>query len=229
MNFLQLAPNEKVSSVYSVSDLDGAKYLVMVTKKGTIKKVEMDQFKSVRSSGLIAIKLKPEDKLEWVKPSTGSDDIVLVTSNGQAIRFSEKDVRPMGRVSSGVRGVKLKGNDEIVGMAVIDTKEVDKGKFDLMVVMRNGYGKRTNLNNYKRQGRGGSGIKTAKITAKTGKIVSARVIGQKDERDVLVISEKGQVIRFTVKTIPVLGRQTQGVRIMRFKVQDDSVTSLTFV
>lgn len=229
VNFLQLAPNEKVSSLFAVQDVEDAKYMVMVTNKGTIKKVELSQFSSVRSNGLIAIKLKPEDNLEWVKPSTGKDDIVLVTAEGQSIRFNEEDIRPMGRTAAGVRGIKLKGKDEIVGMGIVDQKDVEKQMFDLMVVMENGYGKRTNLKHYGQQGRGGSGIKTANVTDKTGPIVNARVVNAKDDRDVMIISSKGQVIRFALKTVPVLSRQTQGVRIMRFKAAGDVVSSLTLI
>lgn len=229
VNFLQLAPNEKVSSLYSVEEVEDAKYMVMVTKNGTIKKVELSQFQTVRSNGLIAIKLKPEDNLEWVKPSTGKDDIVLVTAQGQSIRFSEEDIRPMGRTAAGVRGVKMKGKDEVVGMGIVNEKDVEKQMFDLMVVMQNGYGKRTNLKHYGKQGRGGSGIKTANVTEKTGPIVSARVVNAKDDRDVMIISSKGQVIRFALKTVPVLSRQTQGVRIMRFKAAGDEVSSLTLI
>ena len=230
VNFLQLAPNEKVSSVMAVAELADAKYLVMVTKKGVIKKTELSEFKDVRRSGLIAIKIKPEDNLEWIKPSGGTDDIMLVTAKGQSIRFSEKDVRAMGRTASGVTGMRLKGNDDfIVGMDVVDGKAVDKGAFDLMVVTEHGFGKRTNLSEYKVQGRAGSGIKTAEVTAKTGPIVQALLINSKDERDVIVISEKGQTIRFSSKTIPSLSRATQGVRIMRFKAEKDSVSSVTLI
>ncbi|WKZ28599.1 MAG: DNA gyrase subunit A [Patescibacteria group bacterium] len=229
VNFLQLAPNEKVSSSMAASELVDAKYLVMVTKNGVIKKTEISEFKDVRRSGLIAIKIRPEDNLEWVKPSGGNDDIILVTAQGQSIRFNEKDVRAMGRSAAGVTGMRMKGKDAIVGMDVVDGKSVDKGAFDLMVVMEHGFGKRTNLSEYKVQGRAGSGIKTAEVTAKTGPIVQALLINSKDDRDVIVISEKGQVIRFPLATVPQLGRQTQGVRVMRFKAEKDSVSSVTLV
>ena len=229
VNFLQLAPNEKVSSVLSVSDLGETKFLVMVTKKGVIKKVEVAEFADVRQSGLIAIKLRPDDNLEWVKPSTGSDDIIIATSNGQSVRFAEKTVRAMGRSATGVRGINLKGADTVVGMDVVDTKDVNKGVFDLMVVMENGFGKRTNLKNYKVQGRGGSGIKTAECSAKTGKLLAAMVVNAKDDRDIIAISAKGQVIRFSITTIPQLNRQTQGVRIMRFKEEKDTLASVTLI
>ncbi len=229
VNFLQLAPNEKVSSAMTASELADAKFFVMVTKNGVIKKTEISEFKEVRRSGLIAIKIRPEDNLEWVKPSGGNDDIILVTAQGQSIRFNEKDVRAMGRSAAGVTGMRMKGKDEIVGMDVVDGKSVDKGAFDLMVVMEHGYGKRTNVSEYKVQGRAGSGIKTAEVTAKTGPIVQAMLINAKDARDVIVISEQGQVIRFSSATVPQLGRQTQGVRVMRFKAEKDSVSSVTLV
>ncbi|MFA5854158.1 MAG: DNA gyrase subunit A [Patescibacteria group bacterium] len=229
VNFLQLAPNEKVSSSMTASELADAKFLVMVTRNGVIKKTEISEFKDVRRSGLIAIKIRPEDNLEWVKPSSGNDDIIVITAHGQSIRFNEKDVRAMGRSAAGVTGMRMKGKDAIVGMDVVDGKSVDKGAFDLMVVMEHGYGKRTNLSEYKVQGRAGSGIKTAEVTAKTGSIVQAMLINSKDDRDVIVISEKGQVIRFSLATVPQLGRQTQGVRVMRFKAEKDSVSSVTLV
>lgn len=228
-NFLQLGPSEKVYSIFPVNEIEDAEYLVMVTAKGTIKKTEISQFSAVRRSGLIAINIKPEDSLKWVKPSGGDDDIALVTAQGQSIRFNEKDIRPMGRTASGVRGIKLKGKDEVVGMGILNEEDIEKKMFDLMVVMENGYGKRTNLINYSQQGRGGSGVKTANITEKTGPIVTARIMNTKDDRDLLVISSKGQTIRFNVKTVPQLGRQTQGVRIMRFKQAGDKVSSLTFI
>jgi len=231
VNFLQLAPEEKISSILSMKELGEGdfKYLVMVTRAGCIKKVALSDFENVRRSGLIAIKLKDGDRLEWVKPSTGNDEIILVTSLGQAIRFKEKNVRPMGRAATGVRGIRLKGKDEVVGMDVIDPTLITKNLLDLIVVMENGFGKRTNLKNYKVQGRGGSGVKTAKVTPKTGKIISAQVASSKDERDLIIISKFGQVIRLPFKSVSTLGRATQGVRLMRFKETDDRASSVTFV
>jgi DNA gyrase subunit A len=231
VNFLQLAPEEKISSILSMKELGEGdfKYLVMVTRAGCIKKVALSDFENVRRSGLIAIKLKDGDRLEWVKPSTGNDEIILVTSLGQAIRFKEKNVRPMGRAATGVRGIRLKGKDEVVGMDVIDPTLITKNLLDLIVVMENGFGKRTNLKNYKVQGRGGSGVKTAKVTPKTGKIISAQVASSKDERDLIIISKFGQVIRLPFKSVSILGRATQGVRLMRFKETDDRASSVTFV
>ncbi|MBD3311385.1 MAG: DNA gyrase subunit A [Candidatus Magasanikbacteria bacterium] len=223
VNFLQLAPNERVSYIRSVDDMSKYKYLVMVTKKGTIKRTKVEDFQNVRRSGLIAIKLKTDDMLEWVRPSTGKDDVIIVTSLGQAIRFKEKGVRAMGRTAGGVRGIRIKSNDEVVGMDVIPPKLVAKKVLELLVVSENGLGKRTKINEYKVQGRGGSGIKTMNITDKTGPIISAKVINKTEDQDVLLISKKGQVVRTPVKNISTLGRATQGVRIMRFKAGGDKV------
>ena len=229
VNFLELAPGEKVSSVLSLKELGEYKYLVMVTGKGLIKKVEIGDFDVVRRSGLIAIKLKQEDNLEWIKPSSGKDEIVIITAQGQSIRFKETDVRAMGRVASGVRGARLKGKDRIIGMDVLDSKLVEKGMMELFVLMENGYGKRTDVKSYKIQRRGGSGVKTAKVTPKTGPVVGAFIANAKDERDLIVISKNGQVLRTPFHTISIQGRATQGVRVMRFKTEGDRVANVTFV
>jgi DNA gyrase subunit A len=229
VNFLELGPGEKVTTVLC-GDLkkDKTKYIMMVTSRGTIKKTSIDDFENVRRSGLIAIKLNDGDSLEWVKTTTGKDDVMLVSANGQSIRFNEDDVRPMGRVAAGVRGMKLKGEDWIVGMEVVTQDEVKAGN-QLLIIMENGYGKRTDVNEYGLQGRGGSGIKTAQITAKTGKLVSGRVVEKKDVRDLLVVSVAGQVIRTPVTNVSELGRATQGVKVMRFKTADDRVATATLV
>ncbi|MBU1130717.1 DNA gyrase subunit A [Patescibacteria group bacterium] len=230
VNFLQLAPEEKVSAILSTEDLSTFKYLVMVTKQGLIKKVEIEKLTNVRRSGLIAIKLKEGDVLEWVKPSTGKDNVILITAEGQAIRFREKDVRSMGRGAAGVRGIKFKKKeDEVVGMDILDQGQAGPNE-QLLVVMTNGFGKRTALKEYKVQGRGGTGIKTATITPKTGKIESSFIVNAKlTEEDLVIISDKGQVIRLPLKTVSVIGRATQGVRLMRFKEAGDRVASVTFV
>jgi len=229
VNFLQLAPEEKVSEVLSLTDWQGYKYLLMVTKHGVIKKVDINCFANVRRSGLIAINLKSGDSLLWVKPCTGEDDVMLVTAKGQSIRFKEKNVRPMGRTAAGVRGIKIKNGDEVTGMDIINEGRPGADE-QLLVIMSNGYGKRTRLREYKVQGRGGSGIKTAKVTAKTGTVSTAFVVNAKREQeDLIVMSEKGQVIRLPLKSVSVLGRATQGVRIMRFKADKDQVASVTFV
>lgn len=229
VNFLQLAPNEDVSSVLSMDDVSKYKFLVMVTQNGVIKKTKLEDFSNVRRSGLIALKLKTDDKLEWVRPSTGKDDIMLVTSQGQAIRFKESGVRAMGRTAAGVKGMKLKSDDTIVGMAVVAPALISKKVLELLVVSENGLGKRTMLREYKVQGRGGSGIKTMNITDKTGKIVSARVINNTLEKDLMMISNKGQVVRIKLSSVSTLGRATQGVRIMRFKAAGDAVATIALL
>ncbi len=229
VNFLQLAPNEKVSSILSMDDVSKYKFLVMVTNKGTIKKTKLEDFGNVRRSGLIALKLKQDDMLEWVRPSTGKDEIMLTTALGQAIRFKEAGIRAMGRTAAGVRGMKLKSNDEIVGMGIVDPALAKKKVLELLVVSENGLGKRTKIAEYKVQGRGGSGIKTMSVTDKTGKIISARVINNSEEMDIMLISVKGQVVRTGLKSVSTLGRATQGVRIMRFKQEGDKVASITLL
>ncbi len=233
VNFLELGPSEKVSSILSLSEVS-SKHLVMQTRNGVIKKVEMSAFANVRRSGLIAMKLKEGDELKWVKPSAGKDEIVLVTRMGQAIRFAETDVRAMGRVASGVRGIRLHKGDLVVGMDVVTADKTSLAKQQLLVVMENGFGKRTALAQYKVQRRGGSGIKTAKVTAKTGQIIMAMVaspegLPETAKGDMLIVSAKGQVIRITLKSVSVLGRATQGVRIMRFKETGDKVASVALV
>ncbi|MFZ2979123.1 MAG: DNA gyrase subunit A, partial [Candidatus Magasanikiibacteriota bacterium] len=229
VNFLQLAPNEKVSAILSMEDMNKFKFLVMVTTKGTIKKTALEDFANVRRSGLIALKLRSEDMLEWVQPSTGKDDVMIVTAGGQAIRFKESGIRAMGRTASGVRGMRLKSKDEIVGMDVVSPELVKQGVLEMLVISENGLGKRTKLNEYKVQGRGGSGIKTMSITDKTGKIISMVVINNAEEKDLMLISVNGQVIRTPLKSVSTLGRATQGVRIMRFKEEGDKVASMTLL
>ncbi len=229
VNFLQLAPGEDVTTVLSLDGMDDIKYLVMVTRNGTIKKTQLKDFENVRQSGLIAIKLKQGDRLEWVKPSTGKDHVILVTKKGMAIRFVEDNIRSMGRVASGVRGIKLKAEDQVVGMAVLDPKTAKKGDLQALVIMSRGYGKRTDVTEYKEQSRGGLGVKTARITDKTGDIIGMRVVNKKDLGDMLIMSENGQVVRTKLSTVSKLGRATQGVRIMRFKDPADSVASIALI
>ncbi len=229
VNFLQLAPGETVTVTLPMDDIEGEKYLVMVTKRGTIKKCSLEEFANVRRSGLIAIGLDEGDDLIWVKPSSGGDDISLVTRQGQSIRFSEADVRAMGRTAAGVRGIRLHDKDEVIGMDVINPTLADKGKLALFVVTANGMGKRTDVAEYKTQGRGGSGIRTARVTDKTGGVVGAYISSADDERDIVLISKKGIVVRTPFKKTPLLGRDTQGVRIMRFKEEGDTLSTVTFV
>jgi DNA gyrase subunit A len=235
MNFLELSTEEKVLSLVPIAKpAPGAKaeeqkekFLVMVTKLGRIKKTALDEFENVRKSGIIAIKLEKGDALKKVVKTTGEDDIILTTKNGIAIRFKEKDIRPMGRGAAGVKGINLKKGDEVVGIDVIeknppiDEKTKKVAKQYLLIVMENGYGKRTDISQYKVQGRGGSGIKTAKITSKTGAIMLASIVEDMgEEQDLIVISQQGQVIRTGIKSVSLLGRATQGVRIMRLEDGD---------
>lgn len=229
VNFLQLSPEEKVSEVIATDDLKPFKHLMMVTQQGTIKKTDLGQFENIRRSGLIALTLHPGDQLIWVKPTSGSDHIILVSDNGQSIRFSEEEVRAMGRTAAGVRGLKLKKGGMVSGMDIIPDGKATADE-QLLVIMSNGYGKRTALKEYRIQGRGGSGVKTAHITPKTGALISAFIVNKKREQeDVVVMSVQGQVIRLPLKQISVVGRDTQGVRIMKFKEEGDQIASVTFV
>jgi DNA gyrase subunit A len=195
-----------------------------------VKKVKLDSFSNVRRSGLIAIKIKGDDKLIWAKPTSGKDDIQLITADGQSIRFAEKDVRDMGRNATGVRGMRMKGKDKVIGMGVIHNDKEKLKKYQVLTIMQNGFGKRSPLNLYKVQGRGGSGIRTAHVADKTGNIVYAFVVNAEFmmEKDLIIISEKGQVIRLPFKSVNELGRDTQGVRLMRFKESDDKVACVTW-
>ncbi len=229
VNFLQLAPNEKVTATLPMEDMKDFKYFVMSTQLGTMKKTEIKEFANVRRSGLIALKINTGDSLSWVRPSTGKDDITIVTEQGQSIRFNEKDLRGMGRNAAGVRGIKLHKDDAVVGMDVVSTVLIEKGVLELFTIAENGLGKRTKIKEYKVQGRGGSGIKTMDVTAKTGKVVAAMVVNATQEGDVMMVSVKGQIIRLPFGSVPTIGRATQGVRVMRFKEDGDKVVSVTLI
>ena len=229
LNFLEMSTEDKVLSLFALGkeDVDaGVKYLVMVTKQGIIKKTPLQDFKNVRRAGLIAISLKKGDALLAVRKTTGSDEIIIVTKNGQAIRFLEKDVRPMGRSASGIHGIRLKKGDEVVGMDVITKSQNSREPF-VLVVTENGYGKRTAVKEYRLQSRGGSGIKTANVTAKTGALVYSCVLAG-DEEDLIVISRKGTVIRTQIDSIAKISRSTQGVRLMKLD-EGDKVASAACV
>jgi len=229
VNFLQISPNEAITAVVPIPKGQKRMYLFMATDHGIIKKVEMEDLGQVRRSGMVAIKLKGNDRLGWVMGTSGDDQIIMTTSGGNAIRFKEKDVRPMGRGAAGVIGIRLggvrspnkKGPDplfpKVVGADVVPSG-VEKG-LRLLAVMENGYGKRTDLKFYKTQKRGGRGIMTAKITSKTGKLVSAHITSE-ENKELIAVSRKGVVIRTSVESISVLGRATQGVRIMKVEAGD---------
>lgn len=220
VNLLQLQPEEKITSIIKLDrNIAEDSYLFMATCKGTIKKTPLKDYANIRTNGLIAIKLDEGDELRWIKPTSGDSDVIVSTSAGQAVRFNEKDARPMGRAARGVRGVRLRPNDQVVGMDVIDDD-----KANLLVISSNGYGKMTKVANFPSHKRGGVGIKAAVVTAKTGPIISVRTIDE-GANEILLISKNGQAIRVGLKDVPSLGRTTQGVRIMRLSV-GDSVSSV---
>ena len=231
LNFLELSPQEKVLSLIPLDKKEETiqtKYLIMVTKNGIIKKTSLEEFENVRRSGLIAISLKKGDLVKKVGKTSGQDEIILVTKKGQSIRFKEKEIRPMGRSASGVKGIGLKTGDEVIGMDVIKLKiKNEKLKINeyLLAVMENGYGKRTDLKEYRLQKRGGTGIKTAKITPKTGNLVASKLLTGEEE-DLIVISQRGQILRTKIKTISILSRATQGVRIIRLEESDKVASAI---
>ena len=234
LNFLEISPQEKALSLFPLGkeDIDkNIKHLLMVTKNGIIKKTALSEFENVRKSGLIAITLKKNDLLKNVQKSTGQDEVILVTKKGQAVRFKEKEIRDMGRQAAGIRGIRLKKDDEVIGMNIIqDQRLKDKNqKSYLLIITENGYGKRSDLKEYRLQGRGGTGIKTVKATPKIGNLVASKILnGEDNEEDLIVISQKGQVIRTKVSQIAKLSRSTQGVRIMKLE-EGDHVASVACV
>lgn len=222
VNLLQLQPQEKITSIVKTDkDSEGEGYLFMTTINGTIKKTAIQEYSNVRANGLIAIKLDDGDELRWVRNSTGKDDVVISTMFGQAIRFSETETRPMGRSAHGVRGIRLRPGDKVVGMDLVDESQ------NLLVMSENGYGKQTKTANFPIHKRGGVGIKAAIVDSKTGNIAEVREIAP-ETAEIIAISSNGQTIRLAVKDIPVLGRATKGVRIMRLN-DGDSVASVGLV
>lgn len=221
VNLLQLQPEERVTALISLPAKLTTGYLFMATRNGTVKKTALSDYANVRSSGLITIKLDAGDELGWVKYTTGQDEIVISTALAQAIRFKESDARPMGRATRGVRGIRLRPNDIVVGV------DVARADAELLVVMENGYGKRTKIAQFATHARGGVGIKAGVVSDKTGKAIDVRAI-QNESDDVVIVSAQGQVIRLAVKDISLIGRATQGVRIMRMK-EGDKVASVALV
>ncbi len=209
VNLLSLDPGEKVSAVIPIQNFAEGKYLLMATKHGLIKKTALSEYNSSRKTGLQGITLKEDDELIAVRLTDGQDNVVLVSKNGMCITFDEKDVRPIGRVSQGVIGIRLEDDDEVIGMESV----IAGGKATLLAITENGFGKRTELDEYRVQIRGGKGVITYKITQKTGKLVGVRIAN--DDDDVMLITDTGTIIRLKVKDISVLGRSTQGVTLMR--------------
>ncbi|MFA6185283.1 MAG: DNA gyrase subunit A [Candidatus Shapirobacteria bacterium] len=231
VNLINTIQGETVQTILPISKNTKAKFILLATKNGVVKKTSIDKFKNIRQTGLAAIKLDLNDQLTWAKLTEGDNQIFLVTKNGKCIRFDERDCRPMGRQTRGVRGILLKEGDTLVGMAVvpsvIDKKE--KGIFKhLLVVTENGVGKRTDVYLYPSQKRGGIGIKVANLSVKSGKIAAAQVVSEVDELVVLV-SKKAITIKLPLKNIPTLSRNTKGVILMRFKSTDDKLNAMTII
>src|SRR6266511_2679857 len=218
VNLLPFRQTEKVRAVIQTREFEEAQYLLFGTKNGVVKKTELKAYNTpLRADGIIAIKMREGDELVGVRHSTGDDDVLLVSKQGQAIRFHEKDVRPMGRDASGVQGMRLRGDDEVIAV------EIAKDDADLLVVTENGYGKRTRVADYPRKGRGGMGVKTVQLTEAKGALAGARVV--RDGYQVMLISNGGTVIRMPADDIRRMGRSTQGVIVMRLR-EGEQVSTL---
>ena len=227
-NFLEIASQEKILAIIPINRddfLNKNGFLIMVTQKGVIKRTPLSNFSNLKKNGLIAIRLKRGDLVCDVKKTSGQDDVILVTKHGQGIHFSEKDLRPMGRQAAGVKGIRLKKDDLVIGMEIV--KKGDTSKQYLLVLSENGYGKRTDLKEYKKQFRGGSGVKAANVTSKTGYLKAIKILGANEE-ELIVISEKAKIIRVKIASISKLGRDTQGVKIMRLS-PGDKVASIACI
>jgi len=219
VNRVQLQPEETVSAVINVSKQSTTEgTLFMCTIRGVVKKTPFAQYQNVRSSGLISINLDQGDELKWIRMTTGDNEVLISTSQGQAIRFHERDVRSMGRVSRGVRGIRLRANDRVIGMDIVETNA------SIFVISKYGYGKRTKVSQFTPHARGGVGIRSAVVNSKTGDLIGVKTLSDTDDQEVIIISAQGQTIRLGLKDIPALGRATQGVRIMRLNDHDEVVS-----
>jgi DNA gyrase subunit A len=223
VNLLNIESGEKVQSFVAYGKGSEAKYVFLTTQKGTVKKSALSEFANIRRSGILAIKLEKDDELVWSKLSSGNDDILLVTRNGKSIRFPEKSVRGMGRNTMGVRGILIKKDekdDHVIQMDVIGKDD----KSEVLTIMEKGLGKRTPVDQFHIQGRGGQGVKVAEVTDKTGKVVTSQIIPLGAE-EVIMTSQKGQIVKLEINSIPKLSRATQGVILMRFSDKTDHVAS----
>ncbi|MBN2144351.1 MAG: DNA gyrase subunit A, partial [Candidatus Aureabacteria bacterium] len=220
-NLLEIGEEDKIASIISVREFDNSHFVVMVTQNGTIKKTALSLFSNIRKKGIIAINIRENDKLISAAISTGHEEILLITKEGQAIRFSEKKISSMGRTASGVRGIKLEKEDLVVGMEIISSEEGT-----LLVVCENGFGKRTHFSDFRETGRAGKGIIAIKTTDRNGLVVSAQAVTQTD--DLMLITSSGMMVRVHVSDIPVIGRNTQGVRVVNLK-EGDKLVSMTLV
>ncbi len=232
INLINISQGETVQAVLSIRKEDPIKYILLATKKGVIKKTAVEKFNNIRQNGLTAIKLDPNDQLVWAKSTDGNCHIFMITHEGKCIRFDEKDARPMGRHTRGIRGIFLKENDYLVSVGVVPPSiPKEKGKKDksfrhLLVCTEKGIGKRTDIYQYPLQKRGGVGVKVSSLTSKTGKVAVAQVVTENDEQ-VILVSKKAITIKLPLKNIPILSRNTQGVILMRIKAEDDKVSTLT--
>ncbi len=229
VNLINVESGEKVESFINYRTRKNQedypyKYVFLTTKNGTVKKTSLSEFENIRRNGIIAIKLDIGDELVWSNLTEGDNDVILTTLNGQAIRFSEKSVRPMGRSTTGVRGIRLMPNDKVIGMDIIRKTDVA----DLLTIMENGLGKKTKTSEFRGQSRGGQGVKVAKVTAKTGKVTFAQVIPP-NCKNLIITSKKGQVVKLDITQVPRRSRNTQGVFLMRFSKSNDHVGSATCI
>ena len=229
VNLINVEQDEKVESFISykvgkASDEFPYKYVFLTTRKGTVKKTALTEFENIRRNGIIAIKLDKGDQLAWSNLTEGDNDVILTTREGKAIRFSEKSVRPLGRSTTGVHGIRLKEQDQVIGMDVIKKRD----KADLLTIMENGLGKKSSVDQFRGQSRGGQGVKVAKVTPKTGKVAFAQVIPP-NYKNIIITSKRGQVVNLELSSVPRHSRNTQGVKLMRFSNSTDRVTSATCV
>lgn len=223
VNLLNIESGEKVESfIVSNKNLKNG-YVFLTTRNGTVKKSKLSEFESIRRNGMIAIKLEDKDELVWSNITDGTNEVLIITRDGKSIKFSEKSVRPMGRGTIGVRGIKLASGDKVIGMAVIK-----QDKPELLTIMENGIGKKTVVTQFPLQSRGGQGVKVAKVTPKTGQVVIAQIIPANCE-EVIITSKKGQIVKLTLNSIPKLSRDTQGVILMRFSHGADLIASATCI
>ncbi|MEK7587972.1 MAG: DNA gyrase C-terminal beta-propeller domain-containing protein, partial [Patescibacteria group bacterium] len=229
VNLINIEGAERVTSVLTYSlkkdqqKEQGVKYILMATKNGTIKKSKLTEYENIRRSGLVAIKLDKDDELTWAKITSGNDDILLVTHEGKSIRFGEAEVRPTGRDTMGVRGILRKDSDYVVSVDVIDDQTK---KADFLTVMEKGMGKKTAIKDFPRQRGGGQGVKVAQIKDKTGKVVISQIVPTECD-SVILTSNKGQVVKLPIASVPRLGRATSGVILMRFTDKSDTIAAAT--
>ncbi|MDO8639659.1 MAG: DNA gyrase C-terminal beta-propeller domain-containing protein, partial [bacterium] len=225
VNLLNIEAGEKAESFISYRKEDSNSYVFLSTINGIVKKTKLSEFENIRRSGILAIKLDKGDELAWSRITSGSDDILLATKEGKAIRFSEKSVRPLGRNTQGVRGIKIAPQDRVICMDIIP-KDMPPKTGELLTIMENGLGKKTGVWEFRGQSRAGQGVKVAKVTPKTGKVAFAQVMPL-NCKEIIITSRRGQVVKLQANQIPKHSRNTQGVILMRFSNHGDSVTSAT--